>query len=183
MVRDQVVKPLQQLSLLSPRTWDPYPSLNCHVKTIMSCRRSFDQCLKKIQNEIQFPMSIFSTNNISVCLGLEHKSPRFVSSIAKYKAHSRTSVCTKLACEQLNSFSMWRKNTTKRGRKKTMKKFALKTISKFYPKHAHTRVFFIRISWKRGCLSPKMFLSEIKDIFCWLLQEHMARFKTFYVLH
>ena len=32
-------------------------------------------------------------------------------------------------------------------------------------------------------LSPTIFLSENKDIFRWLLQEHMARFETSVVLH
>ena len=64
----------------------PTPSLNCHVHGCC-CISSVCPALpltlfkQKIQNEIQFIMSIsnvFSTNKISVCLGLEHKSPRYI---------------------------------------------------------------------------------------------------------
>ena len=105
------------------------------------------------------PRQTFS--KISVCLSLKHKSPKFVCSIAKYKANSHHTLLAVAAMIEPASL-VWRKTNAiqrkegekgakrgrkggekgaKRGRKGGEKgyerKFALKTILKFYPKIEH----------------------------------------------
>ena len=66
--------------------------------------------------------NVFSTNKISVCLGLEHKSPRFVSSIAKYKAHSHICTVQLLVCAMIEQLQYVAKEYGEKRAKEAMKK-------------------------------------------------------------
>ena len=94
-------------------------------------------------------------NKISVCWSLKHKSPRFVCSIAKYKANSHY---TKLAVAAMiePASQVCGERQMQYGEKGYERKFALKTILKFYPKiePLYQGILHMRISWKRGWNGP-----------------------------